>query len=252
MFPTLLFPNPEVTMPTFQTTDYWFILGVIGYAIALVGGVLYGVYRGTHSKQRHAWMSGLLAFVSLVVVFNAITWAMSHHHSDNDWVSPSRAAAVFGLKPGTSYPLELGSRLGGTQVKAEVYGGHFTAFVSVSAAPASAVSVGFTHDGVSSIMELPTSKITFVQRPGVSPSMTIVLDDSYDSDSQYGEVIPRVGPCRFVVESGYASCKQVVTWETRLTAATKRRGLADVVMNHIDSARLVVTPEMYQAILLGK
>ena len=214
--------------------------------VAAVIGMLYSYRLGRRSESKlRGWLAGAVLTVVMAGVFNLATWGGAHLYGDR---SPAVAdiSAAFGLTPGKEYPLQVGGRTGGAKVTATQAGDHF----GYTATTGSSVAVSFVHNGTSWILNIPLEQITFVQKPDVSPTMSLVLNDG-DTLGLGEKVAVHSGPCRFVVESGYAACKRHVTWRTVLARTTVRRGLPTIVANHLDSARFIVTPAMYQAILGG-
>ncbi len=106
--------------------------------------------------------------------------------SDPSFSNSSITKEAFGLESGKEYPLQFGERIQGSSGEATASAGFFSASASVSLQPASALSVAFHYGARSYILELPMSKIVFLQRKNVPETIKIVVGgDQYGGD-RYG------------------------------------------------------------------
>lgn len=226
----------------------WVILAVILYVIVLI--FAFGAKAACRSiAGKSAAFLGV--FIGGIAVINLLSFGMAHTVQVRD-ADSSDAAKVFGLESGKAYPLVLGNRLGGPAMEATARSGFFSASVSISITPASSVSVSFTHESDKYILDLPTSSITFHSSVTTPPSVTIFLDH----DGDYGQMAEeKKGPCKFMIESGFAVCHQVVIYTATpatLGPATMRQGLGPIVQHGFVSAQITLTPEQYNGVLGGK
>src|SRR5690606_31744753 len=113
----------------------------------------------------------------------------------NEPLAYTYVAEQMGLGSGESYPLVLGGRTGGSaggvNVTSTVTSGLFSARTTTtmqgSTTPASAVSLGCTYQEKTYILDMPTSRITFIQSETEQPSVTIWL--SGDSTFEFGRKV---------------------------------------------------------------
>lgn len=263
-------------MPPYEVT-----LGTLATAIALYGIVCAVVFFATeHTRYqireaaREAVISGvpvtrgfklrkrakLVAITALVVVIgagvvNGITFRAAHAYNDQGRPTNAiEAARAFGLESGVSYPLVLGDRVDGTNggVDISLSRGFFTARanVSVTMTPGSSLSVNFVLQDKSYILEIPVMRSTFIQKPGVDPTVTLHLNPV--TSSYYGETVHDASrPCTAVIRTAILMCNRIITSTQTVDDPTIRRGLAKLISEEdvLDSATFVVTPEMYSKIV---
>ncbi len=239
--------------------DGWAALAL---AIYIVGGLICWVlasigWEGSPSKRAelYAWLTGVSLFLVGVMVVNAISWSSSYDHKDDRTATVAEVVGKFGLTSGDEYPLVLGSRVSGSKGEGSVSGGFFSISGSMSVQPATATSVSFQNGNASYILELPTSKITFVQDANHAPTVKLYLKNldvhSSGLDGSDGtSVVYSYGECRVAVVNFWLNCVKPTTAVTvHLDDAVQRRGLSPVVADNFDSATITLTPEMYKQLL---
>lgn len=225
--------------------------GLICWALASIG------WHGSPSKRAelYAWLTGISLFLAGIVVVNVISWSSSYSYKGDRTATVSEVAGTFGLRSGSEYPLVLGSRVGGSKGEGSFSGNFFHISGSMSVQPATATSVSFQNGNASYILELPTSKITFVQDASHTPTVKLYLknldvharglDGSDGTSAAYD-----YGECRVVVVNFWLNCvKPTLARTIHLDDAVQRRGLSPVVADNFDSATVTLTPEMYKQLL---
>lgn len=229
----------------------WIALAIVLYGVSLflaIGGAQETIkeFEGS-TKQRRALALGgfLVVFAVCGGVINGFSYGVSLAPPSTQWASYAEVSEQFGLRSGHPYPLVLGERFGGARGHATARVGFFTARASVSMQPASAISVSFTEGDRSYILELPVAKTTFIQTTNQAPSVTLHLT----SDSTYVDKEAKTGPCTTIIESGFLACSHSIDYSVVMDPATQRRGLSPVVADGLDSATMVLTPEMYRQVL---
>jgi len=239
-------------MPHFEYSG--FVVGT-GAIYILIAAAAFGVAMSYARKRWTRAITSVVSFAVITVVLNALAYSVSTG-PNQPYATARDVAQAFGLQSGKPYPLVLGTRLGGSDGRAYARGGLFTATASVTVRPASALSVSFTNGSNSYILEIPVSKITFVQSDTEAPSVTLNLtkgdgdnvDDTFDNVT----ITTTEEPCTLVVHNFFTTCsKDVLTSTAELTAKIRRHGLPPVVESNLDSAVVVVTSEMYKKILGG-
>jgi hypothetical protein len=144
-------------------------------------------------------------------------------------------------------PLELGRAIEGTQGHIDVSSDGFSGLsLEASMHPASAVRLGWSHEGMNYILEVPYQSSPFKQVPHVTPVANVHLnnEDVYD----YGSL-----PVHCESWLAFGSChvnrsevKKIPGWHE-----LEQKGFGSLVQDHIDSVKLTLTPEQYQAYLKG-
>lgn len=211
--------------------------------------------KGTPSKRlkKLGVRLGVLAMlycIANMMVFSFLSRAFSVERTHE--TEYAAAAAHFGLQSGVQYPLQLGSRFAGTSGHLAVDSGLFYTRGEGAWSPATAVSLGFENpDGRSWILEIPVSRITFIQDAGAKPSVVVNLNgSSYGPDF---ETTIDHGGC-LKIEWGWWLC---ATGEPTVTLSVsddaERAGLAPIVAQAFSdggsSATITLTPEQYDALL---
>lgn len=244
--------------------DGWVILvaiiGIIGavfaFLIASNANRLTGVIAGTIGL----WLAGYAVVTLIVIVFSspAKPWT-----PQNEPLPYTVAAEQLGFVSGEEYPLVIGERVGGseegtnvsTTVRAGLFSARATTVLQSSSSPASAVSFSYTHEDKSYILELPTSRITFIQSDTQDPSVTIWLNDEATYD--FGEsVYPAYEhtACTWTFNNILVMC----LWPSYdrdsgmspvLTQHTRDVGLAPVIQASFDHATIVLSSETYKQLL---
>lgn len=225
------------------------LLGVVGcLVVALLAAWLF-TFDMKQIKQRKRLKKIYFAavFPTAWVVLNVVVLVSSLAPPYTPVPTSIDAAREFGLESNVEYELVLGSRFGGTSVEAESNSGLFFANSYISSKPASALSVGFVHGDKSYILDIPVSKITFVQTQEKTPSVSLRI-----SEVKFAGIDTRIeyDNCNFSFVNLYALCSQPITRATyTLSEKVERRGLAPIVAAYLDSATVTLTHEMYDTIL---
>ena len=155
-------------------------------------------------------------------------------------VSVTEASASFGLKSGVEYPLDLGSRFSGTS--GEISGGSFR--IHGEFRPATAIFIEFENGDYSDILELQTSQITFRQSDVDEPSMAITLHNGLYA------FVHNNSPCQFVFYNLFPECQRETSVDTVvLSDQARRKGLAPIVQDNLESAVITLSPEALQELL---
>lgn len=158
----------------------------------------------------------------------------------------------YGLKPDTQYPLKLGQRFAGTFGSMTVNGNFFFVHGNGSWAPATAISVGFASQGKSYILEIPTSKITFVQSNEAKSSVSIHIDSAVNAGHNY-VVREDYGSCHARVSFGWWYCHR--TLEKSSISTTDNVSLPEVIQGAFTDgharATITLSPEQYNLLLTG-
>ncbi|MDO5343983.1 MAG: hypothetical protein Q4F02_03705 [Candidatus Saccharibacteria bacterium] len=198
---------------------------------------------------------GVLAVLYCIANMTVFTFSLSRAFSveRTHETEYATAAAHFGLQSGVQYPLQLGSRFAGTSGEMSVNGGIFSVYGEGSWSPATAVSLGFENpDGRSWILEIPVSRITFVQDAGAKPNVLINLNGS-SYDPEFKATIDH-GGCHLKIEWGWWLC---AAGEPKVALSVsddaERAGLAPIVAQAFSdggsSATITLTPQQYDALL---
>lgn len=205
-----------------------------------------------------------IALILGLVGANAITYAWTAHHGKSTQATIGEVTQQFGFKSGSAYPLVLGNRFAGTSGDLHVSGGLF--FVSADAhfAPATAVTIGFDHNGKSYMLELPTSKITFIKSDTTKPSVKLWIKYAgsdfvyYNGSSKKGTgnidtLVERTyGPCDPTWHNLVLQCDHEVANKTVTIGKTiESRGLAPIVQEYFDRAEITLTSAQYNKLLGG-
>lgn len=239
----------------------WLIAGAICLAIFLiVAWIMRPEYwLGDNAKQRQAdkHLYGFIvlgAAVICYIVANLVVALLSSSTPPtySDAATSSEMGAHFGLESGKEYPLVLGETFSGTS--GEVRGGLF--HTNGTFRPATGLAVGFTVGQNSYRLDLPSSGITFRQDPNAIPSLTLHLSQKDRGSFNYTSRLtsPQYGPCQWQLNNLWVICSKrnvVQPPELRVSPEDERLGLGTVVSKGFTGATIVLTPEMYNAIMQG-
>ena len=156
------------------------------------------------------------------------------------------AASAFQLDSGKKYPFRYGKRIEGSSGYAEARGGLFSSYARVSLQPASALSVNYQYGRNSYILELPVSKIKFVQiKSGVS-SIKLKI-----SREPYKELDTSSKRLKFLVVPYFGFDSKPLE-QTRWFKNLKAEGqLGTFVQEYFKSATIRLNPKDYSKILAG-
>lgn len=181
------------------------------------------------------------------------------------WSDPleyTYVAAEMGFVSGQNYPLLLGERSGGsagvtsvtTSLSSGLFSARTTSSMQGSSTPASAVSFGYTYEGKTYILEMPTSRITFVQSDSQEPSVTVWLKDEATfafGESVYDEY--SVSACSWRFHNLIWMCLWPEYSGPNPTPIISQHamdvGLAPVIMEGFDRATVTLSPDMYRKLL---
>lgn len=220
---------------------------------------------------RPRWMR-IFAVITTIVVFGGGgvffgPWLVSFWASQTETTSTELSVAVtepLGLKPGVSYPLVLGARTSASDTDIQAWGGLFGGYAQVRTVSGSAATISFTHEGTTSMLEIPVSHIKFMQTSNEAPSVNFTFKMATLSwrGSQLENGVTRLtktttthyAPCETKVVNLVLYCtrgtqlsKESVTDE--LDKETVRHGLAPLVDAYADVVTIVLTPEMYSQLM---
>mgnify|MGYP000843582907 FL=1 len=204
------------------------------------------------------WVSAVGIMVVLYAVVNAMVYSASMistptPQDKTNSASVTQAASYYGLKSDTQYPLELGERFAGTSGNISFNGNFFFIHGSGSWTPATAVSIGFSSQDKSYILEIPMSKITFVQSSTANPSVNIHIDPNAIASNNY-TIQNYYSACHARVSFGWWYCHRAL--ERSSLSVTNSTGLSEVIQSaFVDNGdthvTITLTPEQYQLLLRG-
>lgn len=231
----------------------WFWSGWLLLAFVVYGfGALFVyaiIYRGAERPLNKVENLILLSFAGFLwcigaAGFNVFTMAVSSGTSGPTSISTHQAAHTLGLESGKPYPVQIGSRVDGSVGEGYFYGGIFSSGGAVSIQPGSSVSMSFSNDSQSYILNIPMNKVVFEQSNDAESSVQLYLLDSRRGGfGSYGV------DCRLVIQSLMFINRCDVTDDLNDFEATQRRGLAPIVTEYLDSATITLSPELYQELL---
>lgn len=195
--------------------------------------------------------------IATMLVLYSIVNAVFYLMSSSDKTKQTSATIVqvtshYGLESDTQYPLKLGQRFAGTSGSMAVNGNFFFVHGSGSWTPATAISVGFASQGESYILEIPTSKITFVQSNEAKSSVSIHIDSDINAGHNY-VVREDYGSCHARVSFGWWYCHR--TLEKSSVSTTDNVSLPEVIQGAFTDgharATITLSPEQYNLLLTG-
>ena len=243
-----------------------FIVAAVGIVGAFVSWMMcVGEFRRRDIDRDGVFAAGALWLFgyAVVTVIVLLTSLFSKPVTPaNEPLAYSYVSEQMGLSSGNSYPLVLGSRTGGssgeTDVSTTLTSGLFSARATTtmqsSSTPASAVSLGYTYEGKTYILEMPTSRITFIQSEDGEPSVTIWLsgESTFDFGQKVYEPYAATG-CQWTFNNILVMC----LWPDyngpaptpTIDAHASDVGLAPVIQGGFDRATITLTPEMYRQLL---
>ena len=187
-------------------------------------------------------------------IANAVLYPMSSFDTKTKRASATIAQVTshYGLESDTQYPLKLGQRFAGTSGSMAVNGNFFFVHGSGSWTPATAISVGFASQGESYILEIPTSKITFVQSNEAKSSVSIHIDSDINAGHNY-VVREDYSSCHARVSFGWWYCHR--TLEKSSVSTTDSVSLPEVIQEAFTEgharATITLSPEQYNLLLTG-
>lgn len=215
-------------------------------------------------SRRRKVITALVALtVGLVVIDGSswviTAWANRAHDFEDTEDSSTPITVPFGLTPEQSYPLVLGARVGTSQSDLHVEGGFFDSYVSLRTMSGSAVTVSFTHQNKTYMLEIPTVKTVFTQSATDSPSVVFYFqkhevdswyDDVYGLPNVQQDVTDHYSQCHLGFADFVLACvgSKLVSTKTKvlpLSSTELRHGLSPIVSKYIDSAAITLTPKMY-------
>lgn len=191
--------------------------------------------------------------IVLYGIANAVLYPVSSSNkTTRTSATIAQVTSHYGLKPDTQYPLKLGQRFAGTSGSMTVNGNFFFVHGSGSWAPATAISVGFALQGNSYILEIPTSKITFVQSNEAKSSVSIHIDSDINAGHNY-VVREDYGSYHARVSFGWWYCHR--TLEKSSISTTDNVSLPEVIQGAFTDgharATITLSPEQYNLLLTG-
>lgn len=191
----------------------------------------------------------VVAILLTPILSSLLTWSFGTRSSLDEPPGTSVAASVLGLTSNVGYPVVIGRQVDGSIGSTYVYGGLFSTEARTTLQPGSSISMNFQSGTSSYILQVPVSKISFRQTSG-SSRVTFFIDNTRGVEADgyrrnYGTY--KRHDCKPVVKSVIlaASCIDTVV----LNEGTRRRGLAPIVAEHLDSAIVELSPDLYRKIL---
>ncbi len=219
----------------------WIILATIAYAIIIVIAVAVNTVRNDKTATPSN-KSFFFVLVGGVVMFNIITLLISGY-SERPHLQAAEAAGALGLTQGQAYPVQVGEkshRLDGS-------GSFFFGSGSIKLESGSTVSFSFdAADGRSYIFEVPVQTINFKKVPGADTTASLYFENNGWGMGHIDEVPINT---RIMIQSGYLVRDTTYKEIPVLNEATKRRGLAPLVAEYIDSVTMELSPEVYAELL---
>lgn len=203
----------------------------------------------------------VVAFLVVATIANSFVFFVGKGSGSQREATVTEVVQSFGLNSGASYPLVLGSRITGSSGDMKVSSGLFSFSANTTITPASATTISFEHNNTSYMLELPTSKLTFVQSSSEKPSVRLYLlngdvdyvtgSNALDANNPDNAVVNRTfSPCQVVINSFLVTCvRQTLSTEVVIGSNITRRGLAPIVLSNFDSAVITLTPVMYKQLL---
>ena len=237
------------------------IIGIVGAMIA------FGIVATDHPNWRKPgpWAGvvalWLVGYAVATVIAMIITGVNKPHTPGPEPIAFTYVAEQMGLVSGDTYPLMLGGRIGGsegeTDVSTTVTAGLFSAGATTtmqgSSSPASAVSLGYTYEEKTYILEMPTSRITFIQSETETPSVIVWLRDEQTYDFGNAAYAEYSGDCIWGFNNILWTCRWPEYVETDPIPTISQNafdvGLAPVVQGGFDRATITLTPDMYRQLL---
>ena len=242
---------------------------ILVITIGLVGAMAAGGIAGVFNRKRARTTNYLGAILLWVIGYGFVTVVVAGANTLSKPLTPlnepltyTYVAAEMGFVSGQAYPLQLGGRTGGsagetnvsTTLSSGLFSARSTSSMQGSTTPASAVSFGYTYEGKTYILEMPTSRITFVQSDTQEPSVTVWLRD--ETTFAFGEIVYDeypVSECTWRFNNFIWMCLWPDYNEPGPTPSISQHamdvGLAPVVMEGFDRATVTLSPEMYRQLL---
>lgn len=191
----------------------------------------------------------VVAVLLAPILASVLTWSFGTKSSPGEVSKASAAASALGLTSNVGYPVVIGRQVDGSIGSAYVYGGLFSTEARTTLQPGSSISMNFQSGTSSYILQVPVSKISFRQTSG-SSRVTFFIDNKLGVDAdgnyrKYGSY--KRHDCQPVVKSVILAPSCIDTLV--LDEGTRRRGLAPIVAEHLDSAIVELSPDLYRKIL---
>lgn len=205
-------------------------------------------------RIRNAVLFVVVAEFALLTVANMSTGAHEAPMSYTTETSIAKTEA-FGLVPGHTYSLELGSLSSTSSSSASATGGFFHAHASVQTEAGPAVMVSFEYEGNTYPLMIPIRVTTFDKDDVADPTVTIYFrsDPNFTFDEYHEESWPVYEQrwVNFVYVHELVEPSVTTTTRETLSADAMRIGLATIAEPYIESATIVLSHEMYDQ-LTGK
>lgn len=244
-------------MPEFELSSGWLVTAIVVYGVAalICFGVRSAIYpkrywdarcRGYFRRKRTrrqsliATTGGILAALLFAGIANFLTFFTSSN-GETGYLDRVSALNKFGFTPDMTYPIDVGSRFGAT----EITGSRFT----IRSVSTSILSVAFHSRKDTYILELPVKDLKFERRPGAPTMKLRVNNDTYGY--VYGQVVTTAnGQCRLVIDSGLAACRYgSFTTEKILSQGTIDSGLPALLDQGLLNGVIGLPEEMFNEVL---
>ena len=240
---------------TYTFSWQWLVGGIIGYIAAFCFIALFCLLWFDDAKLSRITQKTLERIIVVVAILLApilasfVIWPFGTRDTLDEHPGASAAASALGLTSNVGYPVMIGRQVDGSIGSTYVYGGLFSTEARTTLQPGSSISMNFQSGKSSYILQVPVSKISFRQTSG-SSRVTFFIDNRRGVDSNgyyrdYGTY--KRHDCQPVIKSVILvpSCIDTLV----LDEATWRRGLAPIVAEHLDSAIVELSPDLYKKIL---
>lgn len=249
-----------------QFDEFIIIVVVLCVSFALIWLMTTGALEWPTSNRKSRivgaavlWVVGYAALNLVAIGFSANS---KPHAPVSEKLTYQHVAEQMGLVSGETYPLILGARVGGstadinvaTTVTSGLFSARATTNLQVSSAPASAISLSYTYQEKTYILELPTSRVTFIQTESENPSVSVWL--SGGSSYKLGEKVYAeysVTDCDWKFKNLLFMCLWPPYDEpgptAKITKSVTDVGLAPVIQASFDRATITLSPDAYKQLL---
>ncbi len=214
---------------------WWLITAVVCTIIGLVSamGIAATVTIDDDSNGPLRSFVGITAFIVVVlyVLANLAVYGETMPYAERERAATfAEAAAYYGLDSGTSYPLSVGDKSISLSGNMTINGGLFHVSGQAQFQGGTALLVGFQHNEVYEVIEIPLASINFVIVPDDEAStMTLNLDNSSWSATGYqvNEKFDR--NCHASFRFGWWPAKCTTSLQSFTVTPSVNEGLAGVL-----------------------
>ena len=237
----------------------WWLLTAV---VCTIVGFFLAICVATATSNENdgfARFASITAFVVIVLYTfaNLAVYGCSLPHTERQRTATfAEAAAYYGLDSGTSYPLSVGDKSISLSGNMTINGGLFHVSGQAQFQGGTALLVGFQHNEVYEVIEIPLASINFVIVPDDEAStMTLNLDNSSWSATGYqvNEKFDR--NCHASFRFGWWPAKCTTSLQSFTVTPSVNEGLAGVLQKILASGNagkfvtMRVTTSEYQQVL---